>query len=71
MSTLIETLERQHTTVVHGFSVVGEPMRKNILDSNRFVESIIRECYAWAKENGGISDSVDYDALKKHFGVEQ
>ena len=35
----------------------------------KFAELIVRECYHWAKENGGIGDDNDYNELKQHFGI--
>ena len=46
---------------IHGYTF--EQMRE-------FAELIVRGCYEWAKENGGLSSEYDYDALKEHFGVE-
>jgi hypothetical protein len=36
----------------------------------KFAELIVRECYLWAKENGGLGCEEDFEALKEHFGVE-
>ncbi len=38
--------------------------------SKKFAELIVRECYLWAKENGGLGCEEDFEALKEHFGVE-
>jgi hypothetical protein len=40
-------------------------------DLKKFAELIVRECYLWAKENGGLGCEEDFEALKEHFGVEQ
>jgi hypothetical protein len=40
-------------------------------DLEKFAELIVRECYLWAKENGGLGCEEDFEALKEHFGVEQ
>jgi hypothetical protein len=32
---------------------------------------IVKECYLWAKENGGLGCEEDFEALKEHFGVEE
>jgi hypothetical protein len=37
----------------------------------KFAELIVRECYLWAKENGGLGCEEDFEALKEHFGVEE
>jgi hypothetical protein len=45
----------------------------NVCVSNemkKFAELIVRECYLWAKENGGLGCEEDFEALKEHFGVE-
>jgi hypothetical protein len=39
--------------------------------TEKFAELIVRECYLWAKENGGLGCEEDFEALKEHFGVEQ
>jgi hypothetical protein len=39
-------------------------------DKEKFAELIVRECYLWAKENGGLGCEEDFEALKEHFGVE-
>lgn len=36
-----------------------------------YTKLIVRECYLWTKENGGLSTDVDYSAIKEHFGIEQ
>jgi hypothetical protein len=36
----------------------------------KFAELIVKECYLWAKENGGLGCEEDFEALKEHFGVE-
>jgi hypothetical protein len=40
-------------------------------DLEKFAELIVRECYLWAKENGGLGCEEDFEALKEHFGVEE
>lgn len=40
-------------------------------DLAKFAKLIVRECYEWAKENGGLGAEYDYDALKEHLGVEE
>ena len=35
----------------------------------KFAELIVKECYHWAKENGGIPNDNDYNELKQHFGM--
>ncbi len=37
----------------------------------KFAELIVKECYLWAKENGGLGCEEDFEALKEHFGVEE
>ena len=39
--------------------------------SGKHAELIVRECYLWAKENGGLGCEEDFEALKEHFGVEE
>ena len=39
--------------------------------TEKFAESIVRECYLWAKENGGLGCEEDFEALKEHFGVKE
>jgi hypothetical protein len=39
-------------------------------NAKKFAELIVRECYLWAKENGGLGGEEDFEALKEHFGVE-
>jgi hypothetical protein len=41
-----------------------------LLFEQKFAELIVRECYLWAKENGGLGCEEDFEALKEHFGVE-
>jgi len=41
----------------------------HVFNKEKFAKLIIWECYQWAKENGGISGSIDYSALNEHFGV--
>jgi hypothetical protein len=36
----------------------------------KFALLIVRECYLWAKENGGLGCEEDFEALKEHLGVE-
>jgi hypothetical protein len=40
-------------------------------DKEKFAELIVKECYLWAKENGGLGCEEDFEALKEHFGVEE
>jgi hypothetical protein len=37
----------------------------------KFAELIVKECYLWSKENGGLGCEEDFEALKEHFGVEE
>lgn len=55
----------------HFFSPSPDYIDRATLDLEKFAELIIGECYAWAKENGGLSDSLDYVELNKHFGIQQ
>jgi hypothetical protein len=50
-----------------------EPMRWSITDDQleKFANSVLEECYSWAKENGGLSDDTDFAEMKRHFGVSQ
>jgi hypothetical protein len=41
------------------------------IDLEKFAELIVKECYLWAKENGGLGCEEDFEALKEHFGVEE
>jgi hypothetical protein len=38
--------------------------------TEKFAELIVKECYLWAKENGGLGCEEDFEALKEHLGVE-
>jgi hypothetical protein len=51
------------------WEVYVEPSREQIFE--KFAELIVKECYLWAKENGGLGCEEDFEALKEHFGVEQ
>jgi len=48
-------------------------MRWSITDDQleKFANSVLEECYSWAKENGGLSDDTDFAEMKRHFGVSQ
>ena len=48
----------------HRFVQNGDAVQK-------FAELIVKECYLWAKENGGLGCEEDFEALKEHFGVEE
>jgi hypothetical protein len=48
--------------------------RQQLVDADyleKFAELIVKECYLWAKENGGLGCEEDFEALKEHFGVEE
>jgi hypothetical protein len=45
------------------------PEREDVI-REKFAELIVRECYLWSKENGGLGCEEDFEALKEHFGVE-
>jgi hypothetical protein len=43
----------------------------DVFDKEKFAELIVKECYLWAKENGGLGCEEDFEALKEHFGVKE
>jgi hypothetical protein len=52
----------QQSMVEHQFDTRFSP--------EKFAELIVKECYLWAKENGGLGCDEDFEALKQHLGVE-
>jgi hypothetical protein len=49
----------------------GHPTPTFYFDKEKFAELIVKECYLWAKENGGLGCEEDFEALKEHLGVEE
>jgi hypothetical protein len=47
------------------------PDHESVVKAKKFAGLIVKECYLWAKENGGLGCEEDFEALKEHFGVEE
>jgi hypothetical protein len=70
MNERIQLLAEQAESTIGGtFTFNGSDV--SIVDLEKFAELIVRECYLWAKENGGLGSEEDFEALKEHFGVEE
>jgi hypothetical protein len=49
----------------------GSPVSVSEQTLEKFAELIVRECYLWSKENGGLGCEEDFEALKEHLGVKE
>ena len=65
--------ERINEFIKQSYVTVQSPSGEGYthFSQEKFAELIVKECYLWAKENGGLGCEEDFEALKEHFGVEE
>jgi hypothetical protein len=64
-----ELAEQAHGVADEIFDRQGKMYGEIVME--KFAGLIVKECYLWAKENGGLGCEEDFEALKEHLGVEE